>query len=152
MTDYSIPVGASGPGSQPVEADGAELDILQMPSGMSAYETPAIPEPEDARHLDAAKNLLYSLLAGLQQHQPEASVAEFDLGFLDQSNCAMVDQVLGEGEVSVVISGGVKARIQESVLAGVWRIKYLAQDDSVLRDVIEVGTIPGIINEIRRVL
>ena len=44
-SQYTLPI--VGPGSQPSETDGAELDILQLPSGMDTYAAPLLPEPED---------------------------------------------------------------------------------------------------------
>ena len=43
MNDISIPI-VTGPGTQPTEIDGAELDILQLPSGMDTFEAPILPE------------------------------------------------------------------------------------------------------------
>ncbi len=41
INDIAIPVRVAGLGSQPVETDGAELDILQLPSGMDSYSAAA---------------------------------------------------------------------------------------------------------------
>ena len=37
MSEYQIPASAIGPGSQPPEADGVELDIMQLPQEMNTY-------------------------------------------------------------------------------------------------------------------
>jgi hydrogenase-1 operon protein HyaF len=147
MTEINIPVAIVGPGSQPAEMDGAEMDILQMPSGMDTYDAPLLPEPEEVHDLREAKSALNKLLAQMQDYDVDMPALRLDLDSMDRANCELVDQVLGEGEVSLVFTGDVKARIQESVLAGVWRVKYLDADDALLRDVIEVAAIPSIVQE-----
>ncbi|MEJ2592739.1 MAG: hydrogenase expression/formation C-terminal domain-containing protein, partial [Candidatus Thiodiazotropha sp.] len=55
------------------------------------------------------------------------------------------DQLLGEGEVSMVFRGNrCSARIQESVLAGVWRIRYFDDDERLTSDTLEVAAVPRI--------
>ena len=44
-----------------------------------------------------------------------------NLNALDAASRDVVNQVLGEGEVSITYDGALRARIQESVMAGVWR-------------------------------
>ena len=48
-----------------------------------------------------------------------------DMVGIDAANLALVNQVLGEGEVSALVTGGdssFELRVQESVFAGVWRV------------------------------
>ncbi|MGR9000011.1 MAG: hydrogenase expression/formation C-terminal domain-containing protein [Gammaproteobacteria bacterium] len=42
---------------------------------------------------------------------------------LDAGNRRFIDELLGEGEVSMICSGRQNLHIQESVLAGVWRLQ-----------------------------
>ncbi|MBI1195253.1 MAG: hydrogenase expression/formation protein [Gammaproteobacteria bacterium] len=65
-----------------------------------------------------------------------------DLQSLDEANRELVDQVLGEGDVSVVIDGMARTLIQESVLAGVWRVRSTDDEGNMLSDHIEVASIP----------
>ena len=53
MKSIDIPI-ALGPGSQPAEKDGAEMDFMTMPSGMSTFAAPMVPQPEDAVGQEAA--------------------------------------------------------------------------------------------------
>lgn len=146
MTDISIPVAVTGPGSQPSEPDGADIDILQMPSGMSTYEVPPLPEPEEVQGLSAAKSILDDLLKSMLSYSGKVGSVQFDLAVLDDANRELVDQVLGEGEVSVVFSGGQEVRIQESVLAGVWRLQVL-ENERVVQDIIEISAIPCLVRD-----
>jgi len=148
MSEINIPISVTGPGTQPADADGAEIDILQMPSGMDTYDTPILPEPEEVAGLTASKQRLAELAARLDAWGNERGTAgAIGLEGLDAANRDLVDQVLGEGEVSILFDGDVRARIQESVLAGVWRVRFVDRSGQVLHDSIEVGEIPGLIAE-----
>ena len=138
MNEFPI----TGPGSQQEESDGAELDILQMPSGMASYSAPLLPEPEEVGDLTEAMARLRELGECLYAYRPEHPPAPLDLTDLDPANRELVDQVLGEGEVSIVIADDTPLRIQESVLAGVWRIQRHDSAGLLLQDSIEIGPIP----------
>lgn len=149
MREITIPVVTeapvmAGPGSQPAELDGAELDILQLPSGMDSYQAPLLPEPEEMVGLEQGQKRLAHLLEQLRAYRPDAEAPEpIDLADLDSANRQLIDQVLGEGEVSMRCEGAIRARIQESVLAGVWRVRYVDEQDRVQRDCISIGAVPG---------
>ena len=49
MNDIKIPVSLIGAGTQPPEADGANLDILQLPDGMQTFSMPEITLSEKRR-------------------------------------------------------------------------------------------------------
>lgn len=138
MNEFPI----TGPGSQPEESDGAELEILQMPSDMASYSAPLLPEPEEVSGLTEALALLHELGERLDAYRPERQPVPLDLTGLDPANRELVDQVLGEGEVSIVIADDAPLRIQESVLAGVWRIQRHDSAGLLLQDSIEIGAIP----------
>jgi len=126
-----------GPGSQPGEEDGAALDYMRMPAGMMTFSTPNLPESEDAQGHEAGRAALEGVLSILKSADKRGSV---DLGALDAANRNFVEQVLGEGEVSVI--AGESAQAQEAVLAGVWRVRETAHDGEVTRDYVEVGAFP----------
>lgn len=141
-----IPVTVVGPGSQPGEPDDTDLAILQMPSGMETYAPPILPEPEALVGLDGAWRCLAALRARLDaQARGDAPGLPIDLGDLDATNRELVDQVLGEGEVSIRVDGEPRIEAQESVLAGVWRVRRLGANGALLGDFIEVGAVPGTI-------
>lgn len=147
MKKIDIPVVVTGPGSQPVDEDGGELDYIHMEADMSTFSMPDLPEPEEIDGVDEAIALLEDLqsrLADYRVGQPPVVVA---LAHLDERNKGLVNQVLGNGEVSISFSGDLEARIQESVLAGVWRVQYVDEHEVVERDVVEIGAIPGLVRE-----
>lgn len=139
--------GLAGPGSQPKEVDGAELDILQLPSGMNTYEAPILPEPEDVSHLASALLCLGTLQEKMTTWQYGHDNIELDVSHLDPDNRELVDQVMGEGEVSILFDGEGHIRIQEAVLTGVWRIQRFDQQNQRTSDSIEVGPIPNIVQQ-----
>ncbi|MBZ0162954.1 MAG: hydrogenase expression/formation protein [Notoacmeibacter sp.] len=137
---HSIP-GLVGPNSQPGEDDGAALDLFPMPSGMMTFSTPNIPEPEEAAGMATGIAVLERVLGLLRDFDAAAQAnAAVDLAGLDPANLDLVNQVLGEGEVSII--GGVRFQAQEAVLAGVWRVRETGETGSVIRDTVEAGLFP----------
>jgi len=144
MTQTHIPI--FGAGSQPSESDGAELDYLHMPSEMNTYMSPEVPEAEEARGLVEGLAALETLLQTLRGY--DGSLKQLlDLKSLDAANLNLVNQVLGEGDVSIVVDDMPKILIQESVLAGVWWVRSVDEFDQLLSDHIEVAAIPWVVAE-----
>lgn len=146
MKKLGIPVVVE-PGSQPADEDGVVLDYMSMPKEVWTYAMPTVPEPEEVEGLDAGVGILEAILDKLSAWQPGDAPAVIALDGLDDENRTIVDQVLGDGEVSVIYEGMVRAVSQESVLAGVWRVQYLDADGRVERDVVEVAEIPSLIRD-----
>ncbi len=142
MTLRDIPVIGIGPGSQPAEPDGATLEYIDMPQGMGTYSKPLLPEPKQVRNMTAAMETMDWLQHALDGYPPEGGPSLADISALDAENRELVNQILGEGEVSIQCSGAFSARIQESVLAGVWRILYVYDQNRPQRDLMEVSDIP----------
>jgi len=145
MALSDIPVVTIGRGSQPEESDGMELDYIAMPKGMTTFRAPDIPEPEDVDHLAGAQATMNWLQGALNDFRPGEGAHLADLSGLDDSSRALVNQILGEGEVSIRIHGASPARIQESILAGVWRIFCFDAQDRLTADLIEVAELPRLI-------
>jgi hydrogenase-1 operon protein HyaF len=140
MKDFPIPVVTVGPGAQETADD--EFRYLELPREMSTFQMPGLPDPESARGATEARGVLRWLAATTAAWPEVGGPATFDVGSLDAANRAVLDQVLGEGEVSVIVSGERDLRIQESVFAGVWRLRVVGPGNSVERDLVEVGPIP----------
>ena len=138
MTSISLPI--FGQGSQPAEQDGAALEYLQMPQEMTTYSMPQISTDLNGLDLAQAKNVLQQLQQNLAVFP--SIFAPIELMQLDAGNRRFVDELLGEGEVSVICSGEQSTRIQESVLAGVWRLQKLNAGRQIIDDALEVGIIP----------
>lgn len=154
MKPFPIPVRSIGPGSQ--EEDDT-LNYMSMPKGMETYHAPILPEPEDVADLKPAgaaltelRNALYRLTKGESAERGRhGETLLISLDHLDEANRKLINQVLGEGEVSAQIRGsGTQShqgiQIQESVFAGVWRVLTTGADGTV-RDRIEVGMVPQVL-------
>ncbi len=145
MKPINIPVKTLGPGSQPTDEDGAELNYMQMPSAMYTYTPSVLPEIEETAELLQARGLLKQIQEAVAVFQADHPARVFDLSQLDEANRQLLDQVLGEGEVSIVFTGTVQqACIQESVFAGIWRVQYLDNYGKLQKDLIEIATIPDL--------
>ncbi len=142
MDIKKIPVSVIGPGSQPVSEDGQGLSYIDMPSDMATFEQPDIPEPDAVQGLVGAREAMLWLRQALADYEPGREAQLANLTGLDDEDRELVNQILGEGEVSISHNGTIRARSQESVLAGVWRTLYLNDDDTVCYDILEVADVP----------
>lgn len=141
MKINEIPVSVVGPGSQ--DAGDEALSYMRMPSGMSTYVRPLTPEPEALLGLLGAREAMAWLRQSLSERDDRRSLRA-NLGALDPGSREIVNQILGEGEVSITYTGEFDARIQESVLAGVWRT-FCLDGDQVVADILEVAAVPQLV-------
>ncbi|MBP6006329.1 MAG: hydrogenase expression/formation protein [Rhodoferax sp.] len=146
---FPIPVVSADAPSDFAQDDG--LDYLAMPKDMETYRPPMLPEPEDIARQAGAVQALHQVLAALRQvcEAGSKTTQSVSLVGLQPEELTLINQVLGEGEVSAQVLGpqGTPAvHIQESVFAGVWRVIETLNDGG-LRDRIEVGAIPEVLRE-----
>lgn len=147
MKALDIPVVAWGPGSQPVEEIDVQLDYLTMPKDMTVYTPPVLPEAQDVAHLRRAKTLLLDVcdaLALCRTGEMARICIEVD-GDLPDEELKLLNQVLGEGEVSIKLGKPATVLIQESVLTGVWRVRAFDPAGRRMRDTIEICDVPPIV-------
>ncbi len=142
MNISDIPVRVLGPGSQPESEDGETLEYLNMPSDMAKYSPPHIPDPDEVTHLQGARQAMQWLQQALADYRCGSQPAMANLNALNEECRSLVNQILGEGEVSISRTGKMVAKTQESVLAGVWRTLYFDEDDNVCFDLLEVANVP----------
>ncbi len=133
---------AFGPGSQPVDpgGDGQKLEYMEMPREMATFDRPLAPEPEDTLGMEAGKQKLRELIGALREYRIGAPPRRVDVSDLTELDLGLVNQLLGEGEVSMVC--GSDLQVQESVLAGVWRVLRFGGDGQIVEDMIEVADWP----------
>ncbi|RKZ81453.1 MAG: hydrogenase expression/formation protein [Gammaproteobacteria bacterium] len=147
--DYGRPIDIPvvGEGSQPKESGDENFNFDKPPGEMYTYDVPRIPEPDEVEDLDAAKNMLAELFYGIKGYTAGEPAIAFDISTMDAANIDLVNQVLNEGEVSVIYEGDASIHIQESVLTGIWRVRSINKEGVVVSDVIEVADIPSIVCE-----
>ncbi len=136
-----------GPGSQPQEEGEENFEFLAAPGEMPTFSNPILPEPEEVEGLEEGMSMLTQLLKGVESYQAGSPAMVFDISHLDADNVDLVNQILNEGEVSVVYEGNAQVQIQESVLTGIWRVRTIDPARGVVSDVIEVADIPSIVPE-----
>ncbi len=129
----------TGAGTPMPDEDG-EFAFMELPKGMHTYSSPEMPEPEDSVAFRPALEKLEVVLNALRSLPGPGASVEIDLRDLDAANRGFVDQTMGEGEVSIV--AGPSIQVQESVLAGVWRVHEVDESSALTSDTIEVGEFP----------
>jgi len=95
---FNVPV---GPGSQPEED--LVLDYMPMPSEMEIYEPPVLPEAEELEACPHAVAVLEQLQEVLERYRCGEPGIQLDLAALPAADLELINQVLGEGEVSLII-------------------------------------------------
>jgi hydrogenase-1 operon protein HyaF len=144
---FPVPLVAGlGPGSH---AEVEPIDFMPMPRDMNTYRAPALPEPRSLAGHAGAVAALQATLAALRRHLAGEAGDPVDLTGLADADRALVNQVLGEGEVAAQVTGACGVQAQESVFAGVWRVLY-REGGRFVRDTIEVGAMPRAIAEAAR--
>ena len=118
MKDFPIPVLSVGPGSQ---NEDEAVDFIGSPGEMNAFAPPRMTLAADtASHAEALAFLdaLCTRMAATRFGAP----LSMDLAALPAPVRAVVNEALGQGEVSATVAGAVPLRIQETVFAGLWRV------------------------------
>lgn len=149
--EFPIPVVGLGvgPGSQPEDE---QLDYLPMPQGMETFHAPQLPEPEEILGRAQAHQALRACVQALQAVIADGANRSIDLGPLGPLDLELINQVMGEGEVSARVlsetdasgqpaADGLELRVQESVFAGIWRV-IQARAGVVVSDRLELGFVP----------
>ena len=143
MFDATIPTLSLsiGPGSQS-EGD-MVLDYMKMPSEMNTYDVPILPEAHEMASCPHAMSVLNTLQTMLERYRVGQNTEVLPLNEMPDADLEMLNQILGEGEVSVLLVLGKQRqiRIQETVMAGVWRLREVLSDQTV-RESLEVADIP----------
>ncbi len=88
--------------------------------------------------------LLPRIASALETQQADAPGQLFDITEFPEDDRELISQVLGEGEVTGVaaLTDGVIAQIQESVMAGLWRVRFTDAGGALVGDYLEVAAIP----------
>ncbi len=125
MKSFPIPVVAIGPGSQPLDPDEI-LNTLDVPSDVHVFRAPIAELDAPPEVIAAALDFLRQLLAALDATSYGTPV-RFSLLRVDPAIRKEINELLGEGEVSVL--SGSDLRAQETAFTGIWRIRGDGVDD-----------------------
>ncbi|WP_027583448.1 hydrogenase expression/formation protein [Bradyrhizobium sp. Ai1a-2] len=141
-----------------VAPEGAEQPVSVLPIGAKSLDPPhgtltadvalaklaSLDSAEMAKNCANAIELLSNIASAIASQKSDAPTRLFRLSNLNDLERTLIEDVLGEGEVAGVVAlpDGAVAQIQESVLAGIWRIRLEA---CAADDYIEVGAVPEIV-------
>ena len=128
MNSFPLPVITVGAGSQP--ADEA-LNYLSVAEEMAVFRLPLRPEAADPRAMAAVRALLEQLVDAMRT-QPFGA-PRLDLAGLDEHALDLLNQTLGQGEVSAIVRAPRRLDIQETAFAGVWHVREWGEDGPWLR-------------------
>ena len=129
MMTFPIPVvpfkPSIGPGSQPVDE---VLVTLDVPNDVHAFRPPVSELDAPPEVAGPALEFLKTLLGALRE-TPFSPMQVVRFSLLDYSPAvrAEIHELLGEGEVSVLSAGDLRA--QETAFTGIWRIHGDGVDD-----------------------
>lgn len=141
MKALNIPIVAFGAGSQP--AEDVELNYPEMPKGMHTFVMPEFPETDDKIHAAEAKSVIRNLMDALRSYRHgEPGYPRLELAHLAPETLDTLNQVLREGEVSALVQHPGQVRIQETIFAGIWRVRHLNAGGALDHDYIEACAIP----------
>ena len=140
---FPVQVMTIGPGSQPQD-DG--LEYLPMPQDMAIFRAPLPPDAVDPAALRQVCTLLAQLVEDMQR-TPFGSTGypRIELTGLAPEVVDLLNQTLGQGEVSAMVRTSRVVRLQESAFAGVWRVQELCDDGSIASDRIEACAMPEVL-------
>ena len=129
MMTFPIPVvpfkPAIGPGSQPVDE---VLVTLDVPNDVHAFRPPLTELDAPPEVAGPALEFLKTLLTALRDTPfSPMQVVRFSLLDFPPAVRAEINELLGEGEVSVLSAGDLRA--QETAFTGIWRIRGEGVDD-----------------------
>ena len=88
--------------------------------------------------------LLPEMVSALERQTVMAPGLLFDLAPLSEDERELLGEILGEGEVAatVALPDGVVAEIVESIFAGLWRVRFLGPDNTIVADYAEISAVP----------
>jgi hydrogenase-1 operon protein HyaF len=144
MKDFPIRVrGAAddlGPGAQTGEGDG--FSAMSFPRDVPVFSMPQVGSA-DATSLSMARQLLMRFVDEMRAGAPR-----FELAALPATVVRVLNESLGEGEVSVRIAerngDDAEIRIQETVFAGVWREQHLRGNGKLVHDWLQACPVPPV--------
>lgn len=100
--------------------------------------------PGDSELVDALLMEVAGLLRRLIEHGEEGSIDLLGLP-LSSSCVASLDQRLGQGEVTILLTAGGLSDIRETAFPGVWWTKHADEVGRVVAMLIEVAIVPAIL-------
>jgi hydrogenase-1 operon protein HyaF len=142
-----IPIPIRALAVEPEEA----IDFMPMPREMSTFEMPRLPEPGADSDVAGARDLLQAFVHHMRRWLDAGGEAPaLELAGVPAPTLRVLNETLGEGEVSVRVDAAHEIRIQESVFCGVWREQHFAAGGALLHDLLRAAPMPPVVGTIAR--
>lgn len=150
MKPFAIPVVAA----PDFAAADSELQYAPLPP-LETFAMPIPPQPGSAAAGAAAAELIARLLEPMRRHAGVADSWRLDLSGVDAEVMSLVNQALGEGDVSILLAASGREpglRIQETAFTGLWRVRSYSADEisgenTLLHDELEIAGIPAAVRQ-----
>ena len=139
MKPISIPV--RGLMHDPTDA----VEYMPMPREMTTFEMPRVPDPGPDTDIAGARDVLQVFLDHMSRWlSTGGELPALDLAGLEPAALRVLNETLGEGEVSAIVQADHEIRVQETVFSGVWRQQHL-RGTHLLHDYLLAAPIPPIV-------
>ena len=135
MPDFSDPThnGTQRPIHIPIRSLMPEptdaVEYMAMPREMTTFSMPSLPEPGPDTDVAGARDVLDTFVGHMSTWLDQAgdggTLPALDLAGLPAATLRVLNETLGEGEVSAIVEAGHEVRVQETVFSGVWREQHL---------------------------
>lgn len=141
MRPITIPIRSLAAEPEPTET----VDYMPMPREMSTFEMPRLPEPGPDTDVAGARDVLQAFLGHMGRWLDEGGEPPaLDLAGLEPAAMRVLNETLGEGEVSAIVEAGHEIRVQETVFSGVWREQHL-RGTHLLHDYLLAAHMPPVV-------
>jgi len=131
-----------------VQAIDPEAPVTAKRSAFLATQEAA----ELIRRCPRTAELMPRLVKALAEQHASERGQLFDITDWSEEERKLISEALGEGEVGGVaaLPNGVTAQIQETVLPGLWRVRFTDAIGKEIADYLEVGALPQAVREAER--
>lgn len=134
----------------PLFPEGApsDLALLGMPEPMQPRRE--LKWFDDVPGADEVGAVLSAVLGALESYRPGEPTRVLALEGLSPAARRLLDETLGEGEVTATVQGARRWELTESSLVGVWRLEAFDGDGTRLGTWLEVAGLPSAIDAANR--
>ncbi|MDD1526632.1 hydrogenase expression/formation protein [Bradyrhizobium sp. WBOS7] len=142
---WDAPEGAEQPVSVfPIGEESLNASKGSLTAAGALAKLATLDSVELAERCPNAVALLGKIAQAIAGQKADAPTQLFRLANLNELESKLIADVLGEGEVAGVVAlpDGSLAQIQESVLAGIWRVRL---ETDAASEYLEIGAIPEIV-------